>query len=587
MSKTILILSIIMLISACQSTLKVVDAPLQQQTTLENGQGVVAVEVINNTPHLAPRHQNWQNVIVVRLDNAKQRKQTAIAHAREEAKRKKVSFDPDEVEWQRDYYRLTANPQGTISSQVFVGAIPEGEYAIAFLYSYYFDGNLESWLAMPVYRQAGVFNVEAFALTDLGTLVFQPLLNIEDPSFWQNKSKKRAYVTRIMSNTDLAPFVKQHHPNLVSKLQFSHINSWQHDPYAPLREELSNLSMHNAYGELATSLQHSKNNILAARFGLLYMVNENGDLVTDSLPTISQLTSSTMFKNTLLVGSERGMLFSKSTDGKWQENHPVSAKEAFVWLGSSGQFGYAITSSEKRHTIYRFNDVVSEWQNIGYLDKKDDKTHLRENGGLFAFFDEKGNIRVINDKIIYLHDQTLNSWQSKPHQKYKRFAQLKTGELIAVEVSQWSGHGDQVISIDYGKSWQNVDRTLQVGGDPKIYANLPSILPNKQVASIGRYKKSMYSKSKLRIITTDLSTTNDQEQWTPHGYVLPNCQTKLSELTQGSTLFFLCDQGQIVSTSDLGYNWEVKVDIDIARMQEQFDALATQLEQEEKIENRE
>ncbi|MDK1286952.1 hypothetical protein [Pseudoalteromonas umbrosa] len=586
MSKVILVLAIISLISACRSTLTIHDTQLNEEISLKTDHGVVAVELINNTSHLSPLHLNWKRVIVIRLDNTEQRKQSAIANAREEAKRKKVSFDPDEVEWQHEYYSLKVNPKGTLSSQVFVGAIPAGEYAIATLYSSRFDGNVESWITMPVYRQAGVFNVEASALTDLGTLVFQPLLNFEEPSFWHNKSKQRAYVTRITSNTDLAPFVKHHHPKLVNELNFSHVNSWQHDPYAPIREELSNLSMSNAYGERAISLQNSKNNILAARFGLLHMINENGDLTTDSLPTTSQLTSSTVFKNQFLVGSERGILFSKSINGQWQENYPVSAREAFVWLGSSGQFGYAITSSEKRHTIYRFSEVLSEWQNIGYLDKKDNKTGLRQNGGLFTFFDEQGNLRVINDKAIYLHDQISNSWQSKPHQKYKNFAQLKTGELIAVESSQWSGYGDQVISVDYGKSWQNVERTLQVNGDPKIYASLPALLPNKQVASISRYKKGIYSKSNLRITTADLSAANDQKQWTPHGYLLPNCQTQLSELTQGSTLFFLCEQGQVVSTSDLGYSWEVKVDIDIARMQEQFDALAAQLEQEENAESK-
>ncbi|TQF67795.1 hypothetical protein [Pseudoalteromonas luteoviolacea] len=566
----IVLISIFMV--GCQTT-TIHNTRINDNQPLKAGHGVVALELVNNTDRLAGYHKNWGEVIIIRIDNEEERKQAAIQKAKDKAKKNGKKFDPEKVEWEHDYYSLRANSKGTVDSQVFVGTMPEGEYIISVLYSFYSDGNVSSWINMPVFQSAGVFNVKNTQLTNLGTLVFQPLLNTKKASFWSTSTEQRAYVTRLEESTDLAPFVNHHYQNLYSSLDLSTVNSWKADPLSKLRSQLGLLSRKNAYGDKAISIQGSDNNMLAARFGQLHLIDSQGNLITETLPTASQITASTQYKDTLLVGSERGLLFIQSLAGQWQQHQPISATEAFVWLGSNGNFGYALSSSEKQHTLYRFAEIDKGWQKIGSFKKKDGNNWLVQNGGLFVFFDETGQPKVINDNKLLTYNEASGQWKSSKYQSFKKFSQLKSGELIALEVSQWDGYGDQVVSMDYGKTWHTVDRSLSLLGDRKTDASLPALIPGSRVISVGRIKENKKKgKKKLRIISAPLNKQGKNFTWQAHGEVKPNCTALLPELTQTETLFFLCDQGQVVKTSDYGVTWSSAVDIDIARMQSQYEA---------------
>ncbi|OCQ21213.1 hypothetical protein A7985_11325 [Pseudoalteromonas luteoviolacea] len=555
----------------CQSTIH--STRINDNKPLQAGQGVVALELVNNTDRLASLHKNWDEVIVIRIDNEEQRKQAAIQKAKEKAKKNGKKFDPEKVDWEHDYYSLRANSKGTVDSQVFVGAMPEGEYIISLLYSFYSDGNMSSWINMPVFQSAGVFQVKNAQLTNLGTLVFQPLLDTKKASFWSNKTEQRAYVTRLEESTALAPFVNHHYQNLYNSLDLSQVNSWKDDPFSKLRNQLGALSRANAYGDEAISVRGSDYNVLAARFGKLHLVDSAGNVETQSLPTASQLTASGQINDTLLIGSERGVLFSQSQDGSWLQHQPISATEAFVWLGSDDRFGYALTSSEKQHSLYRFVELDKGWQKIGSFKKKDGHNWLVQNGGLFVFFDDAGELKVINDNKLLTYNEASGQWKSAKYESFKKFSQLKTGELVALEVSQWDGIGDQVVSVDYGKSWHTIDRSLSFFGDHKTDASLPALISGNRIVSVGRVKENKKKgKKKLRVISASLNKQGKKFNWQSHGEVKSNCTTLLPELTQGAVLFFLCEQGQVVKTDDFGESWESVVVIDIALMQQQYEA---------------
>ena len=65
-----------------------------------------------------------------------------------------------------------------------------------------------------------------------------------------------------------------------------------------------------------------------------------------------------------------------------------------------------------------------------------------------------------------------------------------------------------------------------------------------------------------------------------------NCHSLLPQLTTGNTLYFLCDQGQIVSTSDFGETWQTDIDRDIAQMQAQYETFIDELKQQQEAEEK-
>ena len=541
---------------------------LKEVTSLPETHGVVAVQVINNTSRLAPLHKGWTEVIAVRLDNREERKQAAI----EKAKVKKPNINPEDVDWEPDFYSLSLDSQGVVESQLFSGSMPEGKYLIATLYSYYYDGDISSWVSMPVSWPAGTFNVKASQFTNLGSVVFQPLLNVKEKSFWSSTSSQKAYVTRINELEDLQKFVVNLYPQATQSVNFSNPLSWEEDELDELRNDLSALSRENAFGDNAMSLSHIGMGAVAAKFGQLRVLKNNGSWQQINLPTNAQISAVLEIDNKILIGAERGLVYlADSLNGPWKKFTPVSAIEAITWFGEGNGAFFALTSSAKDYFVYTFDSINEPWTKIGTFKKKDPNDWLVQNGGLFPIITRNGAIRILNDNKLFDFNTETNQWTSTKTSPMVKLSQLKNGVLVGLEVSQWDGVGDQVISFDEGNSWNTISRRLDIFGDNKADRSLPALLDNGTVVTIGRMGDK--GKRKLKLITQTKENISDRKSWQAHGEAQKDCHSPLPELTHNNRLYFLCDQGQIVSTDDLGFNWKTEVEIDISGMQEQYDAL--------------
>ncbi|WP_460314354.1 beta propeller repeat protein [Aliiglaciecola aliphaticivorans] len=585
MKKLILIFVISAFLNGC-ATYEINSTHLDNSQPLAQNHGVVALQVINNTARLAPLHPGWTEVIAIRMDNHEQIKQAAIEEAKAKAAAKNKAFNADEVEWDPEAYTFSPNSQGVVDSQLFAGSMPEGEYLIASLYSFYSDGNMSSWLTMPVYASAGTFNVKAGEFTNLGSLVFQPLLNIKETSFWSNRSSSKAYVTRISEAENLQDFIIEHFPNLASSVNFNQPLGWEDDKFVELRNKLSALSRNNAYGSQALILQEHNKRAVAAKFGQLHVVNNDDSWTQIDLPTNGQLTSVLELDGKILVGSERGQVFiSDSLQGDWTATQPVSAAESIIWFGKAEETLFAATASAKSHFFYTINKDDLSWQRIGNFERKNPNDFWVQNGGLFPILTANGQLRVLNDNKLY--DFTIESkqWTSVKSSPMVQVSQLANGVLVGLEVSQWDGVGDQAVSFDYGQNWTSLSRSLKTFGDNTTDRSLPIVLGDKTLITLGRVDKTV---KQLQIIST---TTNGEDvsrkDWIMRGTAKPDCEMALPKLTNGQRIYFLCDQGQIVSTDDFGQTWKTNVEMDIAAMQAEYESLLDALKQQDEKEPQE
>ncbi|MDO6694135.1 hypothetical protein Q4574_12655 [Aliiglaciecola sp. 3_MG-2023] len=585
MKKLILIFVISAFLNGC-ATYEINSTHLDNSQPLAQNHGVVALQVINNTARLAPLHPGWTEVIAIRMDNHEQIKQAAIEEAKAKAAAKNKAFNADEVEWDPEAYTFSPNSQGVVDSQLFAGSMPEGEYLIASLYSFYSDGNMSSWLTMPVYASAGTFKVKAGEFTNLGSLVFQPLLNIKETSFWSNRSSSKAYVTRISEAENLQDFIIEHFPNLASSVNFNQSLGWEDDKFVELRNKLSALSRNNAYGSQALILQEHNKRAVAAKFGQLHVVNSDDSWTQIDLPTNGQLTSVLELDGKILVGSERGQVFiSDSLQGDWTATQPVSAAESIIWFGKAEETLFAATASAKSHFFYTINKDDLSWQRIGNFERKNPNDFWVQNGGLFPILTANGQLRVLNDNKLY--DFTIESkqWTSVKSSPMVQVSQLANGVLVGLEVSQWDGVGDQAVSFDYGQSWTSLSRSLKAFGDNTTDRSLPIVLGDKTLITLGRVDKTV---KQLQIIST---TTNGEDvsrkDWIMRGTAKPDCEIALPKLTNGQRIYFLCDQGQIVSTDDFGQTWKTNVEMDIAAMQAEYESLLDALKQQDEKEPQE
>ena len=583
MLRKIVILLLTTALIACSST-QIQSTHISTNKQLEPGKGVLAVQVINNSERLALWHKGWTEVIVFRTDNMEQLEQQAIDKAKAKHKGSKP-FDPKKVDWEPEFYTLTPHDQGVIDSQIFVGTIPQGEYIISSLYAYYNGGDFSSWLSMPVMFSAGKFKVEEKKLTSLGSVVFQPLLNIKEKSFWSNKSSQKAYVTRVEKQQDLKSFILKHYPNLANQLQLEQILDWNSDELDEFRGKLSDLSRSNAYGNNTIALTKLGKNVITSKFGLLKWQDNQGAWHKTNLDTNSQLTAAIEIDNKVVVGGELGQVFiSDNLNASWQRYQPISPKEAISWFGKSNDnYYYAMTQSASEFVVYQIKDIKSIWEKLASFKRKS-KGIWVQNGGLFPFINGENQISIINDNKLYTYSDNTKKWTQTKTTSLVDMTQLASGTLVGVEVSQWDGVGDQVVSLDYGQTWLDVNRYLSLWGDFKLDRSLPIVLKDNTVVSIGRKKSAQNGKSKttLKIISTDAKQVSDKKSWTFHHAPKDNCHTMLPNISQQSTVYMLCDQGQIVATDNFGETWQEVVSIDVSTMQQTYVDMIEQLNKENK-----
>ena len=564
-------------LTGCASNIQ--STQINDKKPLPQGHGVVAVQVISNTDRLAPLHQDWTNIYAVRLDNREALKQAAIEKAKAKAKQYGKKFDESKVDWDLDVYEMYPASEGVINSQLFVGSMPAGEYLISSLYSHYSDGNVTSWVSMPVGYNAGTFEVGNKQITGLGTIAFQPLLSIKSPTFWNMSSSKKAFVVRLSERQHLERFVIQEYPNIAKALNQTKVLGWKDDILEPIREKIGAMARKNAYGDQVIPLDNALGHAaIAAKFGQLRVLDKQGTWQQFDLPTNAQLSATVEIKNILYVAGERGQVFFSKDHGQdWHSFNPVSSKEAIMWLGFRGNTGYAVTSSSKSHKVYQYGDIQQAWNKVGEFKRVPGASFWVQNGGMFPFFSQAGQLKIINDTKLHEYHAESGKWKTSKTKAIKKFAQMQDGSLLGIEVSQWDGYGDQVFSLDEGKSWSVVSRSLR-WGDVKSETSLPAVLPNKQFITVGRVKKS--KDRSLKILSAPFEqVSKEQLTWQTHGQVKENCATLLASLTLNKTLYFQCDQGQVISTSDLGETWDTAVDIDIAKLQSEYDNLLLAIKQ--------
>ncbi len=569
-------------LSGC-ATYTIHSTSIDNTKPLPLGSGAVAVQVISNTDRLTPLLKGWTEVIAVRLDNIEALKSAAIEKAKQKATSNEKTNDKKEVEWDPDVYSFNPVYKGTVDSQLFIGNMPEGEYVISSLYSYYNDGNVSSWITMPVLYSAGKFKVQSNTLTDLGSIIFQPLLNVKERSFWSSESSSKAFVTRSFQQQALGQFVISHYPIIKQQLGNREPIGWLEDELDELRKNLSQLAEQNAFAANSIMFSESGKKVLGAKFGILNVLQDE-QWQAINLPTNSQLYAALELNEQVLVGGELGQLFVSDNWQQWQLQKPIDSTEAIVWFGQTDAFAYALTSSAKQYRLYQFDTINQPWKQIGSFTKKDPNDWLIQNGGLFTFITQSGLLRVLNDNQQHDFNEIDGSWSKAKGLSLRAMTQVSNGMLVGVEVSQWDGVGSQIISRDDGLTWVKVNRSLNWFGDNKADVSLPAITADGKVVTLGRAKQTSNSKSGLMVISSDLANVSNGKSWTTHAAAKENCQTLLPQLTTGSRIYFLCDQGEIISTNDFGDSWKMEIKRSIANMQEQYEGFIEALKAQQKAE---
>ncbi|RXE84624.1 MULTISPECIES: hypothetical protein [Pseudoalteromonas] len=576
----LILLSITLLYLSGCATYELKTANLNSNAPLPQQHGMVSVEVINNVDRLAPLHKGWSELIVLRLDNRDALKQAAIEEAKAKAVQKNKAFDESKVEWDPDVYTLTPHSRGLIESQVFVGSLPEGEYVVASLYSFFSNGEIMSWISMPVNYLAGKFEIKQNTTTNLGSIAFQPLKSIKEKSFWDSTSSNKAFVTRLDQAINMSDFIKHHYPVASQQLHANKELQWQNDEFDSLRSSLAQLVRENAFPSSHFALNKFGKAIITSRFGQARILNHKGTWDAVNLPTNIQLLSAIELNQGIALAGEKGELYYSDSNLKnWRQIKPVETDQAIVWMANNGNQSFALTASAKQYTVYQFFDIKDKWNQIGQYKRKNSNDWLVQNGGIFPFFNSNNQLNILNDNKLHVYQQATNTWSMEKALELKELIQLPGSELLAIEVSQWDGVGDTVYKLTPESEWVVVKKNANnLFGNDNVELSLPVVRKDHSLINIAYYKEHKNAKSELRVM---YASSDNPKQWIAKGKASKSCTQTLPKISYDKTLYVMCERGQIKATDDLGYTWYSVLDVNIDKMQNEFETLLNALEKVE------
>lgn len=575
----LVITCVILLVSGCAATVH--STKINPTIPFDPNNGVVSVQVVNNSDRLSGYNRNWTSVNIISLDTIEERK--------EEARKKLVSKgepvpSDDKLVWYPDSYPIHGTNIGVQDSRIFLGMMPAGNYMVSSLYSYYYDGNVTSTVSMPVWETAGSFKVANGGFTDLGTLLFQPLLNIKKQSFWGAQNQTRAYVTRTAGELELASLVEQIHPQLKSSVNFGRSLSWEVDPADSFRREVAKISLNNLFGTEFISMQHHARGVLPTRLGQLRILDRNRQWNTLQLPTQSQILAAVDTPGQIVFGGERGLIFSSdSLDGVWAVTQPISPTQAIVWLGRYDGDYLALTNQGREYKLYRFKEIGSGWELMKEL--RVGGSIFTSAGGVFPIV--SGNrLRLLADNQLWDYDRQTKTWKKGSGQRLLRMRQLDENILVGLQTSSWDGIGNQTISFDGGSTWVVISRALE-NIDKQADLSLPAVISGGKMITVSRIPMVKLGPREpddknpgfniLQMVVINGSDPGLRETWSYHGEVNGECGSIIPEISDSRRIYMLCDKGGLVYTEDLGETWVVDVEIDIAGLQAGFDQLVKKL----------
>ncbi|HAT42670.1 MAG TPA: hypothetical protein DCS87_13235 [Rheinheimera sp.] len=539
-----------------------------QFANLEPQEGLVALEVINNTGSLTRDIRQWDEVVVIRVDNIEQIRTEAIAFAKKmHAKKKSVlEFDENTVMWDPEVYQLQPLPTGTLSTQVFFGKMPAGRYIIRRFSGSFSNSNYQAWFTKPVEEMGGFFSVKPKTLSDLGAMVYQPMGSAHE------EGTSYSYVARLPRVHQLSDFVQDAYPKLAAQLTGTSFSGWDTHFLDHFRQDLGEMSRQNPYMTKTLSSDSQGSGALVGKLGQIKRVQQ-GKWYSDAVPSNAEVTSMLQLDTLQLVGTEQGGVYLKTNAAaSWQSLSPIAMTESVIGLVHNGQSFFALTKEDKAFKIYRFAQPTASWELLKRME-------IPRSAPLPIMLVTPAGLNVYAHYAVHRYDLSSNQWRSERMNTLSKIIAVGEGKWLAIEID--AGH--TFYTPDYGVTWINTHRpqALLLGSMAHEY-KLPTIQGDRLISIEGfadPADSSLVPKILIRVASRPMSLvmTGENTPWQQHGLVKEGCAELLAAISTQEKLYARCENGSIVSSSTMGRVWENEIRVDLTKLLQQYEQFVDDL----------
>jgi hypothetical protein len=491
--------------------------------------GIVALQLVSNADRVSPMMPAWTSVVIDR------------------------EGDPDRV------YPLYPEAEGLLRSQMFVGAVPPGNYRIRNLHASNADNS--AWLNAPVPRLLGRFNVEAGRVTTLGTIVYQPFYAVD-----ANPLRGVPYVvTRVDDALDATRYVLARYPNAGAMTPQVPLG-WVEDGGDEMRNGVVERMRDFALGEEAVLLEPGSF-AMPARLGQIQWREPSGSWRRIDTGYTQQIAALTRGDDGFIAGGERGLLLhARVLSGPWAEVAGPAVDEAVYWLHAlPGGRLLALTRSGSQARFYDIDTANPKWEPV--------RSFSYEQGFFFtgrgvvhpAVDHDRLTLMFNGEALVYLLAE--RTWSSSRERTLWRVARQEDGTLLAIPGSLWNGIGEPVFRTREG-SWHALRRpTKATNAAWMVSGSLPWLdreggahIPGTRMRRVagGRIERS----DEVYLLYS--TTPGDSLSWKVRGQMPAGCYHMLPQVSSEQHLFARCLDGRVIRSDDGGHEWVTDRDNGVA-----------------------
>lgn len=512
---------------------------LDDPDALPERYGVVAVQVVSNARRLAPMLYRWSAIYAVNVDDTEQ------------------------------VYALRPSGTGLLRSQVFVGALPPGQYAVFNLHAYRQLGDSSYWLNAPLPRSLGTFIVDHQRVTSLGTVVFQPLGGEQEEA-----AGSPYLVTRYAEFEDLSLFVAEAYPDVYSSLDSSVLLGWEPDLLGDDREDI-NATIPKA----AVALDHfwldDQTIAMAATVGQFFMRDsESGEWSRIDTGYTNQIGALSTSNAGYLAAGERGLVLrADALEGPWSRVPGPGTQQAVYWIeqNASGEF-FALTRASDQVHFYRVSEDFEQWREVRAFESTRGQP-VSGAGQVHALNPGDGTIVLFGDekRVVYNIDSGEMIFDSTPD--FRSLERQPNGIYVGISGNFWLATATPRLSRNQGRDWETVTRIVDYERWKTESRSQPIVLDDGTQFAVSH--RGYRNESTRRIEYEDEPRLRGIEEgsrsidW--RGPLDPDCTQLLPEISTEQAIFAMCNNGRLMRSDDLGASWTLDYWAGIAEDEEPGD----------------
>ena len=499
------------------------------QGDIPDGNGLVVAETITNGERIVGPVRYWTEIVLWRVD-----------------------YDGEDDTFSIDSLSYS------LSTQAYMGLVPEGTYRVGMLYAFLQLGD-RSFSARALAPPAiGTFEVRAGHVTNLGTFLYQPF---QDRN-WIDTEYPDYAMTRIPDD-DLWESAKLANPHIAAQIDADYpVLGWNPDGYDAIRNDAARMIKEAALPTRIHALADGSF-LFSGLLGGLYSLRD-GAVQNFSLDDNYKITDVVELSNgQFLIGGELGKLGTSMPLGENVKYMPMEQRLAHILdidRSGSGQ-AYVLSLTNDGYGIYQYDVDKGSLSFLKKLHKK--KIGFIERGYIAYVEDIRHpnligtpeGIAIYFDKLVFRYDEQADQWSESEALEFNTMYQQRDGYITGTPYSSWSGTMPLRYSADGGLNWTESDETGGIFGGGASQEPTYRFSDGEFIRTGEDVDINFWTESEVLDEVPILSSTDNGVNWAPVGSIPRGCVTIAVESSRDELVHILCNNGAAISSTDRGRSW--------------------------------